>query len=85
MADFLSIYITGIEEDYKKDNFTVELIPDGIKIRGEIGDRIGVYDILGRLRKEIILGIDEKVLKIERGVYFLRSYRSKIVKKVIVI
>lgn len=85
IANFISIIFTGIEQEEKKGSIYVEIIPNGLKIRGEIGDKIQIYDILGRLKEEFhIYNCDEKILMMKTGIYFLRSFKSKIIKKVVV-
>ncbi len=85
IASFISIIFTGIEEYERKKEFYVEIVPNGLKIKGSIGDKIEIYDILGRLKEELyIRNSDGNFVYLNAGVYFVKSVKSKITKKMVV-
>lgn len=84
IADFVSIIVTGIPEEDIRKEFYVEIIPRGLKIKGDIGDWIEIYDLVGRVKEKVHLYEYEKVLMMDSGIYFLKNVRSGKIKKAIV-
>jgi hypothetical protein len=85
IAEFIALKRTGVEEGKDMyDSLFVEMIPNGLKIKGVKGDRIYIYDIAGRLIDDLLIDKETLFIKMRQGIYFLRSGKFKDIKKVIV-
>jgi len=85
IAEFIALKRTGVEEGKDMyDSLFVEMIPNGLKIKGVKGDRIYIYDIAGRLIDDLLIDKETLFIRMRQGIYFLRSGKFKNIKKVIV-